>query len=382
MSGIQKSVHKRIKKDRSGEVTGHVWRARYVSPENGKEYTRHFDTKKAAEAWLDEETARLVTGKWVDPASGQMTLRSFYLSYAELQIWERNTRHSVDLAVLSSPFIDRPIKSINTMHIQAWVKQMDAKLAASTIRTRFIHLRSTFRAAVVAKEIPSDPTEGVKLPARRKPAAAMQIPEPEQVAAILRATEGKWRALFAVCAFAGLRLGEAAALRVEDVDFLNRTLHVRRQVQRINGGIEIRLPKYGSERDVELPEQLATMLARHIEDHVHATSDGTRWLFGFDRPPGQNQVHHQWRKARVGSYRLHDLRHFYASGLIRAGLDVVTVQRALGHASPTVTLSTYSHLWPDASERTRRAAEGLVQQVLDYGWTTGPETAAPERETA
>ena len=38
---------------------------------------------------------------------------------------------------------------------------------------------------------------------------------------------------------------------------------------------------------------------------------------------------------------LHDLRHFYAAGLIVAGCDVVTVQRALGHQSAVVTLSMY-----------------------------------------
>jgi integrase len=40
--------------------------------------------------------------------------------------------------------------------------------------------------------------------------------------------------------------------------------------------------------------------------------------------------------ARVSPFRLPDLRHFYASGLIAARSDVVTVQRALGHASTTL----------------------------------------------
>ncbi|SDE18326.1 tyrosine-type recombinase/integrase [Rhodococcus tukisamuensis] len=61
------------------------------------------------------------------------------------------------------------------------------------------------------------------------------------------------------------------------------------------------------------------------------------------------------------STKLHDLRHFYASGLIAAGCDVVTVQRALGHSSPTVTLNTYSHLQPDADDRTRRAGDELFR---------------------
>ncbi len=54
--------------------------------------------------------------------------------------------------------------------------------------------------------------------------------------------------------------------------------------------------------------------------------------------------------------RLQDLRHYFASGLIAAGCDVVTVQRALGHRSPTTTLNTYAHLWPTAEDRTRIAA--------------------------
>lgn len=69
-----------------------------------------------------------------------------------------------------------------------------------------------------------------------------------------------------------------------------------------------------------------------------------------------------WRTAATAAespHRLHDLRHFYASGLIRSGCDVVTVQRALGHSSAAITLTTYSHLWPDANDRTRKAAGEL-----------------------
>jgi site-specific recombinase XerD len=45
---------------------------------------------------------------------------------------------------------------------------------------------------------------------------------------------------------------------------------------------------------------------------------------------------------------MHDLWHFYASGLIANGCDVVTVQQAMGHSNATTTLATYSHLWPTA----------------------------------
>jgi integrase len=67
----------------------------------------------------------------------------------------------------------------------------------------------------------------------------------------------------------------------------------------------------------------------------------------------------------MSGLKLHDLRHFFASGLISQGCDVVTVQRALGHATATTTLNTYSHLWPTAEDRTRKAAEAMLLEALN-----------------
>ncbi|MFT4288565.1 tyrosine-type recombinase/integrase, partial [Nocardioides sp.] len=98
-----------------------------------------------------------------------------------------------------------------------------------------------------------------------------------------------------------------------------------------------------------------------------AASDS--WLFTVgDEPMYDNDITWRWRatrdSAKLPTVRLHDLRHFYASGLIAAGCDVVTVQRALGHSTATTTLNTYSHLWPTAEDRTRAAASGLMQEAL------------------
>jgi integrase len=174
----------------------------------------------------------------------------------------------------------------------------------------------------------------------------------------------------ALCAFAGLRLGEAAALRVDDVDFLRRTLTVARQVQRgPRGAVEIRPPKYGSERTVYLADALVQILAAHVGEHCPSDSPG-RYLFapGRDVPPYQQAVSRWWRTARTaagcGAVKLHDLRHLYASGLIAAGCDVVTVQRALGHANASVTLNTYAHLWPTAEDKTGAAVAAMLADAL------------------
>jgi integrase len=60
------------------------------------------------------------------------------------------------------------------------------------------------------------------------------------------------------------------------------------------------------------------------------------------------------------SRRTHELRHFYASLLIRHGESVKTVQRRLGHATAAETLDTYAHLWPDSDDRTREAIDSVL----------------------
>ncbi len=108
-------------------------------------------------------------------------------------------------------------------------------------------------------------------------------------------------------------------------------------------------------------------LAQHVAKHAPG-DDPTRWLFPYrEGPLYDNAVIWRWRATRKSAglteVRLHDLRHFYASGLIAAGCDVVTVQRALGHESASTTLNTYAHLWPKAEDRTRSAAANLMEST-------------------
>jgi integrase len=184
----------------------------------------------------------------------------------------------------------------------------------------------------------------------------------------------RFRALLGLCAFAGLRLGEPAAVQVGDIDFLRRTLKVSRQVQRGGGpNVEVRPPKYGSERTVFLPDGLLAMLSQQVARRGVAGMPEA-WLFVGGTgvlPPHQNSVSERWRTtcrwAGLQGFTLHDLRHFYASGLIAAGCDVVTVQRALGHAQASTTLNVYAHLWPSAEDRTRAGAADLMAIAQDSG---------------
>lgn len=231
------------------------------------------------------------------------------------------------LAARSVTFGQTPLRALRRSHVEHWVKAMDGRgLAPGTIKTRFNNVRAVLRAAVRDKLITSDPSEGVTLPRARRGGATEELPTDTQVRGLLAATDPRFRAFVALAAFAGLRLGEAAAVQVGDVDFLRRTLRVSRQVQRENGGgVEIRAPKYGSERTVYLPDALVQLLAQHVEHHAPG-DDPARWLFEGrpGDPPHQNTVGYWWRRTKnaagVSGVKLHDLRHFFASGQFRRRL--------------------------------------------------------------
>lgn len=346
------------------------WRARYRD-ESGKEHARHFARKTDAQRWLDEVTASVVTGAYVDPRAGKATFDAWFAEWSSRQVWAPMTAVQADLVRRSVPFASVPLAQLRESHLQSWVKQMQAKgYAPNTINTRMMTVRAALKAALRDRRIVSDPSVGVVLPRRQRREVSMEVATSEQVGRLVAASEPAMRAYVALCAFAGLRLGEASGLNVSDIDFLGRRLEVTRQVQKKRGGPpELRPPKYESYRTIFIPDELVGLLARHIGE-LGASSEG--WLFtgSSGQPISPTTVDTWWRRtvaaAGLADITLHFLRHFYASGLIAAGCDVVTVQRALGHKSPSVTLNTYSHLWPTAEDRTRKASGQLAAEALSF----------------
>lgn len=84
-------------------------------------------------------------------------------------------------------------------------------------------------------------------------------------------------------------------------------------------------------------------------------------------PLSLNSVSKAWTLvAGVGDVTLHGLRHTHASQLIDAGVDIVTISKRLGHASPAITMKVYAHLFQQsdakAAEAINAALAGLGQK--------------------
>jgi integrase len=180
--------------------------------------------------------------------------------------------------------------------------------------------------------------------------------------------------LLMLAALTGMRRGELCALRWTDVDLTLGVLDVSRSVVVVPGGLAEKTTKTDRSRKVALdPVGIALLTAHkaHVEQwNADAGGELASDAFVFSpfiegatpfRPDNVTSFFIRVRDA-VGApdVRLHDLRHFTATQLIGAGMDVRTVADFLGHSDPSLTLRVYSH----AIEERNRAAAAIMGQVL------------------
>ena len=339
------------------------WRARYRDAA-GKEHSRHFGRKVDAQRWLDGVTASVVRGDYIDPKAGRVTVREYAGAWQSAQVVRETTAANVS-SVLSRHVLpilgDRPLAQVRHSEVQGMVRALSDTLAPGSVAQVFKVTKRMFAAAVLDRTIASSPCVGVKLPTDHRP--DVTPPTVVQVGALVDATEERYRAAVVLLAGSGLRIAELLGLRLEDVDFLRRTVKVERQRLRSGGVGPPKTRK--SQRTVPLGQVVIDALAAHL-----TTFPSEEWLF-TDRL-GRPTMYHQWqdvwgaaRQAAGIDLDTHALRHFYASALINGGASVKVVQERLGHGSAAFTLNTYSHLWPDDDELTRTVMDAAFAPLAD-----------------
>jgi integrase len=336
----------------------------------GKEHARHFKRKVDAQRWLDEMTATMVTGQYVDPAAGRLTVREFAERWRASQVHRPTTAAHVETMLRRHVYPTLGQKSLSSVlpsDVQALVKRLSLDLAPATVGVVHRILAGIFKTAVRDRRIVASPCEGTKLPKiHRRRVEPMTL---EAVQALTEAMPNRYRALVTLAAGTGLRQGEVFGLTVDRVDFLRRQLTVDRQLVTLPDRAPYLAPpkRQASVRVVPLPQVVVDALAAHLaawpaDGFIFTTELGTP----IRRTAFSDRV---WRpavkRAGLSGVTPHSLRHFYASLLIRHGESVKTVQARLGHASAAETLDTYSHLWPDSDDRTRAAVDSVLGRVAD-----------------
>jgi integrase len=133
-------------------------------------------------------------------------------------------------------------------------------------------------------------------------------------------------------------------------------------------------------RTVPMPAAVGDTLAVHLAVYPAHTDLGVVFTNERGAPIQQHPFAATWATARKGAglpawATPHDLRHYYATLLIRSGASVKVVQTRLGHASAKTTLDTYGHLFPDEEDRTRSAVDAAFANLADSPRTTAAGSA-------
>lgn len=155
-----------------------------------------------------------------------------------------------------------------------------------------------------------------------------------------------------------MRRGELLALQWADLDWDKAVLEVSKSLEETKQGLRVKSTKSGNSRRFSIPTDVLDVLREQQRDQ-----QGDREMYGADyanldlifaRPDGHFynpdklgvRVRRAMQAAGLHRVSLHSLRHSHASELLSQGVPITAVSERLGHASPNITLSIYSHALP------------------------------------
>ncbi len=230
------------------------------------------------------------------------------------------------------------LDKLNELVLQKWANANAAKYSPKSIRNQFGLLTAVLKQNKVRLDL-----EAILLKAKEK--TEYQIPTPEIMSRIIKAVKGKRVELPVLIALmCGLRQSEIAALRWEDYD--GTSLHVHAAIVPDECGKLVRkeCPKsYAGNRRVDVPKQLKILLdtADHTTEHISPYRTPSGVLRAFQSICERNGL------AR---YKMHELRHAYASLMLKEGVADKYAMERLGQSTPHMIKNVYQHTFKSEQE--------------------------------
>ncbi len=354
------------------------WRA-----PDGTHRQRTFKGKREAEAFWSELAYNRRRDATYDPAAGRIPLDEYWPTFlAGLESREGRRPAPSTVALYSMHYRlwiggsrlpaehrlgPRRLSEISPEHIRRWRNAMrDAGAGEATVNAATRLLKSVLNRAVADGKISRSPAAIVRNPAVA-PDGGMRVLEPEQVRSLVEAHPERFRALALLLAYRGLRIGEAAALRVGDLDLMRGTVTIDESRSDAYG---IGPTKTRRTRVVSLPPFLRDVLAEHVARYSDPR-DPQALVFTGERGAalGIRYYRRQTFARAVTAASLdpeltpHDLRDTAATLAFKGGATVREVQLMLGHADPAVTLRRYTGVLDSMKAATDAALDAMYRQA-------------------
>jgi integrase len=330
-----------------------LYRVRYRKPDGRRTDKRGFETRREAAQFANTVEVSKLTGAYIEPTLGKLTIAELGPAWLQRQRGHmkpsgfRSTESAWRIHV-APRWSHTRIGEVRHSDVSAWTAELSATHSASIVRTAHSVLARILDDATRDRLITANPARGVKLP--KRPARRNVYLTATQLQR-LADESGPYGALVLLLGVGGLRWGEAAALRVADVDFLRRRITLHHNAVTVGSQVVVGTLKGNKSRSVVLPEFVVdaisvTAAGKDRGELLWPASNG-----GYLRPPGprswlDNAVK-RCQNADPAFPRItaHVLRHTAASLAIHADANPLVVQRMLGHASAAMTLDVYADLF-------------------------------------
>lgn len=325
--------------------------ARYLGPD-GKVRTAPmtFKGKREAERWLTLKEAEIARGEWVDPDAGKITVQEWGSRWLEsvYPSLKPKTRASYE-SLFRTQIIPRlgkvEIAKIRPITVSEWIASMNSReLSASRIRQAYVVLSQIMKSAVHNELIKASPCVGIKLP--RLPQSQPRILTDEEVKRLLAAAEAPLDLMVQILVYAGLRIGEAFALRRACVDLETGHLEVAETLYEIAGRHSFGPPKSHEARVLRLPAFLVQALREHLDKMTDKDPSALLFVSKSGKPIHYN-AWRTWRwdpavkAAELEDVTPHDLRATHAT-VVAKRHGVMAAAARLGHSNASVTTRHYA----------------------------------------
>lgn len=361
---------------------------------DGDEKSKAFKRKQDA----DQHGASMETdrnrGDYLDPDAGKVLFNDLAKRwFKSLMVDPATEIHYESVYRLHvSPILGRRmVKAIKPSDIAALIRNVHDALSASIAATALLVIRGVLEIAEADGSIKKNPARSKIVRRPRWQGREVQVWSDSQVESLIMGHSEDLRAIPVVAAGCGQRQGEVFGLGLEDLDFDGEVIHVRRQLKKLGGQFVFALPKNDKTRTVPMPLWVAETLKKHI-----AAYPPRPHTLPWETPRGQphtvdllfrwtDDLHVRartyselaWKPALVAAgiiseptkdargrpryttsrkEGIHQLRHYYASVQLHAGVSVVALASYLGH-DPKVTLSIYGHMLPSSDDLARKAID-------------------------
>lgn len=275
------------------------------------------------------------------------TLYKKYLAYITPRIRESTLykkKSVTDLHILPY-FKKRIVSEITPEDVVTWqTSVMSLSLSDTYMRTINADLNAILNYAVDYVGLPKNPCKRSMGSSKSRP---LNYWTPEEYKRFIDCCHNnlQYYTLFETLYYTGMRIGEALALTLNDIDWGSRTISISKTLYNLPGKKLIGPPKTSqSNRVIDAPAFLIDELQEYIS-HLYQP-DPEASLFSITASAVRVAINRYAHKAGVKQIRVHDLRHSHASMLINLGANPLLVSERLGHESPDITMKTYAHLFP------------------------------------